>query len=148
MGTLIIQYIICKCVKSHNMYCLLYLQNMKSMKQLASVVKELECPICFNVPRDLPIPACPAGHIICRTCKSSVTSCPTCRRKLYYDGSNSLAATLIEKVPHKCKFSMYGCEIKEFFVWTEEPRGKMLRKNSQMSKSHLWNWSTAKKVYC
>ena len=56
------------------------------------MVKLLECPICFNVPRDLPIPACSAGHIICKKCKSTVTTCPTCRRRLYNDGINSLAA--------------------------------------------------------
>ena len=76
----------------------------------------LECPVCLNIPRDLPIPACPAGHIICKSCKasSSVTSCPTCRRRLYYDGTSSLAASMIELVPHKCKFSEYGCKEKDY----------------------------------
>ena len=78
------------------------------------MVKLLECPICFNVPRDLPIPACPAGHIICKKCKSTVTTCPTCRRRLYNDGTNSLAASMIDKVPHRCKFAEYGCEVKDF----------------------------------
>ena len=78
------------------------------------MVKLLECPICLNVPRDLPIPACSAGHIICKKCKSTVTSCPTCRRRLYNDGINSLAASMIEKVPHRCKFVEYGCEVKDF----------------------------------
>ena len=75
---------------------------------------KLECPICFNVPRDLPIPACPAGHIICKFCRPSVTECPTCRRRLYDDGTSSLAASMIEFVPHKCKFSEYGCEEKDY----------------------------------
>ena len=78
------------------------------------MVKLLECPICLNVPRDLPIPACSAGHIICKKCKSTVTTCPTCRRRLYNDGINSLAASMIEKVPHRCKFAEYGCEVKDF----------------------------------
>merc|ERR1719282_1535705 len=59
--------------------------------------KLLECPVCFNVPRDLPIPQCTAGHIVCRKCKSSITNCPTCRRRMYFDGTSSLAASLIEK---------------------------------------------------
>jgi len=75
--------------------------------------KLLECPVCFNVPRDLPIPQCPAGHIVCKKCKSSLTNCPTCRRRMYHDGTSSLAATLIEKVPHKCKFAEYGCDVKD-----------------------------------
>ena len=74
--------------------------------------KLLECPICLNVPKDLPIPACPVGHIICKNCRDSVTSCPTCRRELSQDGANSLAASMIEKLPHKCKFAEFGCEVK------------------------------------
>ena len=77
------------------------------------IEKILECPVCFNIPRDLPIPQCPAGHIICKTCRDPVSTCPTCRRRLFQDGTSSLAASLIEKVPHKCKFSVYGCEVKD-----------------------------------
>ena len=76
----------------------------------------LECPVCFNVPRDLPIPQCPAGHVICKSCKASVTSCPTCRRRLYNDGTSSLAASMIELIPHRCKFSEHGCEVKDYLV--------------------------------
>ena len=76
----------------------------------------LECPICFNVPRDLPIHQCPAGHIICKSCRPSVTSCPTCRRKLDDDGTSSLAASMIDLVPHKCKFSEHGCEVRDYLV--------------------------------
>ena len=76
----------------------------------------LECPVCFNVPRDLPIPQCPAGHVICKSCKASVTSCSTCRRRLYNDGTSSLAASMIELIPHRCKFSEHGCEVKDYLV--------------------------------
>ena len=75
----------------------------------------LECPVCFNVPRDLPIPQCSAGHIVCKSCKASVTSCPTCRREMS-DSTSSLAASIIELVPHKCKFSEHGCEVKDYLV--------------------------------
>ena len=81
-----------------------------SRDELAST---LECPICLNVPRELPIPQCSAGHIICRKCRRLVTSCPTCRRKFgRQDLTSTLAAALIDKVPHKCKYSEYGCEVK------------------------------------
>ena len=33
---------------------------------LESVV---ECPVCLVIPRSLPIPCCPAGHIMCRPCR-------------------------------------------------------------------------------
>ena len=32
---------------------------------------------------------------------------------MYQDGTSSLAASLIEKVPHKCKHSSYGCEVRD-----------------------------------
>ena len=76
--------------------------------------KDLECPVCFNIPRSVPIPSCPAGHIVCTTCKPKVKDCPTCRRN-YPDGlevTSSLAASLIDKVPHRCKFSDYGCDVR------------------------------------
>ena len=73
----------------------------------------LECPVCLKVPRDLPIPSCPAGHIICKSCRTSVTTCPTCRRVLTPDGINSVVGSLIENVPHKCKFEVHGCQFKD-----------------------------------
>ena len=77
--------------------------------------KDLECPVCFNIPREVPIPACPAGHIVCKTCKPKVQECPTCRREYpwgKFEVTNSLAASLIDKVPHKCKYSDFQCEVK------------------------------------
>ena len=67
------------------------------VSDLESVV---ECPVCLVIPRDLPIPCCPAGHIICRPCRGRVLHCPTCRRQLG-DNTSSLAAALIERVKHK-----------------------------------------------
>ena len=69
----------------------------------------LECPVCFNVPRDLPIHQCPAGHILCKSCRTLVTDCPTCRQELTDSTSTLAAASMIELVPHKCKYSEYGC---------------------------------------
>jgi len=72
---------------------------------LESVV---ECPVCLVIPRSLPIPCCPAGHIMCRPCRGRVLHCPTCRRQLG-DNTSSLAAALIERVKHKCQYSEFGC---------------------------------------
>ena len=30
----------------------------------ARITSQLECPVCFNIPRELPIPCCPSGHIV------------------------------------------------------------------------------------
>ena len=72
----------------------------------------LECPVCFNVPRDLPIPQCPSGHIVCNECRRSLSECPTCRRRLFANNNSSIAAFLIDHIPHKCKFNEFGCEHK------------------------------------
>ena len=87
--------------------------NRKKINLESVVASMLECPVCLKVPRDLPIPSCPAGHIICKLCRASVTSCPTCRRILSPDGTSSLAASLIEHVLHKCKFEVHGCQFKD-----------------------------------
>jgi len=80
--------------------------------ELESVV---ECPVCYNIPRDLPIPCCPAGHIMCSPCRLRVLHCPTCRRQLE-DNTSSLAAALIEKVKHKCLYWDFGCRHRDFLV--------------------------------
>ena len=78
----------------------------EGLNDLESVV---ECPVCLVVPRDLPIPCCPAGHIMCRSCRARVLHCPTCRRQLG-DNTSSLAAALIERVKHRCQYSEFGCQ--------------------------------------
>ena len=40
-------------------------KRLKGMDML----EELECPVCFEMPHQLPIPACPKGHIVCKTCR-------------------------------------------------------------------------------
>ena len=90
-------------------------RNVREESVVTKLNSLLECPICYNVPRDLPIPQCPAGHIICIACRALVTSCPTCRRQMS-DGTSSLAASMIDLVPHKCKFYEYGCEVKDLLI--------------------------------
>ena len=54
----------------------------------------------------------PSVNIVCRPCKERVRDCPTCRQPMPANMTNSLAAALIEKVQHRCKFSDQGCEVK------------------------------------
>jgi len=84
--------------------------NMSS--QLTSLESHLECPVCLNIPRELPVPSCPSGHIVCRPCKKRVTDCPTCRQPMPANMTNSVVGSLIEQVQHKCKYSDQGCEVK------------------------------------
>ena len=79
---------------------------------------ELECPVCFLVPRDLPVPACPVGHIVCQTIKNgeNMERCPTCGRQMLAGGTNTLANRMIEEIPHSCKFEEFGCDIRQPLV--------------------------------
>ena len=76
------------------------------------LTEHLECPVCLSVPRTGPIPSCPVGHIICSTCRESLDTCPTCRRPLSVENTNCLASALIDKVEHKCKFHVHGCDVR------------------------------------
>ena len=77
-----------------------------------SIADEFECPVCLLIPREIPIPACSVGHIVCKKCRVNVTNCPTCRKRMPKDGTNSLANKLIERIPHPCKYRQLGCQIK------------------------------------
>ena len=79
---------------------------------MTRVRSQLECPVCFNIPRDLPLPSCPSGHFVCRTCKTRVKDCPTCRQPMPDNMTNSAIGALIEHVEHSCKFSDQGCKVK------------------------------------
>ena len=79
---------------------------------VSDVSDELQCPVCLLIPREVPIPACPVGHITCKDCIGNVTTCPTCRRQMLKDGTNTLANKMIERVPHPCKFS--PCKVKNY----------------------------------
>ena len=73
---------------------------------MSRIQSQLECPVCFIIPRELPVPSCPSGHIVCRPCKERVRDCcPTCRQPMPPNMTNSLAAALIDEVPLKCKYS-------------------------------------------
>ena len=77
-----------------------------------SIADEFECPVCLLIPREVPIPACSVGHIVCKSCRVNMISCPTCRRRLSEDGTNTIVNKLIEKIQHPCKYKQFGCQVK------------------------------------
>ena len=84
-----------------------------NQEQLQDLELLLECPVCFEIPRQTPIPQCPSGHIVCSSCRGKVKNkCPTCQRKMKRGEVSSLAASLIEMVPHQCKW----CEEKKLLA--------------------------------
>ena len=87
-------------------------ENVEMAESMSNVEESLECPVCYKIPRELPISCCEAGHIICQSCRERVANCPTCRGSLDSNITSSLAGKQIMFVKHKCKFSFYGCETK------------------------------------
>ena len=49
---------------------------------LAALGKIIECPVCLEVPKRIPIYRCDNGHISCKQCKKKLTHCPQCRIRL------------------------------------------------------------------
>ena len=62
--------------------------------------KELQCPVCDQIPSSLPIPSCPSGHFLCKECKKKIVSngrfgekpCPVCHSPL---GKNNISSHLL-----------------------------------------------------
>lgn len=69
----------------------------------------IECPVCFNIPRSLPIPSCRAGHVVCRPCSTRMSHCPICRHSLNY--VNTIVGYLVQIVLHKCSYRVFGCNV-------------------------------------
>lgn len=86
-------------------------ESEKLKVSASSIEEELLCPVCMTVPRSLPIPCCPRGHLLCQTCHNSLQNdkCPSCRLPM---GANvsTVAGALVGKIPHPCRFSNIGCE--------------------------------------
>ena len=76
-----------------------------------TALTELQCPACkrLMVP---PVTFCLGGHNICKTCRRTVPSCPTCKQG-FLDIRNVALENLSLQIKLPCPCSRYGC--KEFF---------------------------------
>ncbi|CAH8556393.1 unnamed protein product [Schistosoma bovis] len=75
-----------------------------------------ECPVCMDYALP-PIMQCQSGHIVCASCRSKLSSCPTCRGNL--DNIRNLAMEkLASSVLFPCKYSTSGCP--ETFHYTSK----------------------------
>lgn len=71
----------------------------------------LACPVCYKMPRQLPVHSCCFGHIVCQDCQPSITFCPLCRNTMMY-ATNTLVGQICQLADHACKFSSLGCVVK------------------------------------
>ena len=72
----------------------------------------IECPVCGQIPRNFPVVACSAGHIVCGECKKDekISICPSCRRQL--NCTNTLVGYIAMMCEHKCMYHVFGCDFK------------------------------------
>ncbi|KAL5110388.1 E3 ubiquitin-protein ligase sina [Taenia crassiceps] len=71
------------------------------------LVSLFECPVCmdFALP---PILQCQSGHIVCASCRTKLSSCPTCRGNL--ENIRNLAMEkLAASILFPCKYALTGC---------------------------------------
>ena len=45
----------------------------------------LECPVCWSVPKSTPIYQCGNGHLLCKDCKPRLSECPICKTKCGFE---------------------------------------------------------------
>jgi len=87
--------------------------KLKSQGGLIEKLKGMmECPVCLSVPVEVPVPCCPVGHIICKSCLSGLRragrwNCPSCRLRIG-NTTSLLAKTLVENMDHMC--NLEGCD--------------------------------------
>ena len=62
------------------------------------LMKELECPVCLEVPRTTPIYQCTQEHIHCNVCHPKLNHCPICRSAIKMDSRNLLAEKIHKKI--------------------------------------------------
>ena len=70
---------------------------------VSKLLEKVECPVCYEIPKDSPVAVCPNGHVVCRSCKRE--HCPSCRVRMG-PGTSLLAVTVIQSIPHTCEFQV------------------------------------------
>ena len=74
--------------------------------------EDLQCPVCFSIPRSGPIYQCESGHLHCKKCHPGLRQCPICRGPV-----GNTRALMIEKLiarlTTKCSFTEQGCFAQE-----------------------------------
>ncbi|XP_016943579.2 E3 ubiquitin-protein ligase sina [Drosophila suzukii] len=82
----------------------------------ADLTSLFECPVCFDYVLP-PILQCSSGHLVCVSCRSKLTCCPTCRGPLA-NIRNLAMEKVASNVKFPCKHSGYGCSAS--LVYTEK----------------------------
>ena len=79
------------------------------IKSSEDIREDLECPVCFKIPRTTPIYQCEQGHIHCKTCHPRLRDCPVCRGSIG-NTRNLVVEKIICKLPVQCTNFESGCQ--------------------------------------
>ena len=82
--------------------------KIKGIQSSEELREDLECPVCFVIPKSGPIYQCEAGHIHCKSCHPQLHECPVCRGPIG-NMRSLMTEKIIAKLPRKCTFAEYGC---------------------------------------
>ena len=66
--------------------------------------------MCLSLPQSIPIYQCDNGHIVCKSCRQRLNTCPQCRKPLG-NNRNLIAENLLEAVSKPCCFAKHGCQV-------------------------------------
>jgi hypothetical protein len=82
---------------------------MAALKSLDwDLLKELECPVCLEYMTSS-IKMCENGHNICDSCRSRISTCPTCKGE-FIKGRNITLERIAAAAIYPCKNREAGCE--------------------------------------
>ena len=71
------------------------------------LLKELECPVCVEYMAS-PIKMCVNGHNVCNSCRSRVSTCPTCKGR-FNDVRNISLENIAAAIIYPCRNREAGC---------------------------------------
>ena len=87
------------------------------------LMKELECPVCLEVPETTPIFQCSKEHIHCNSCHPKLNHCPICRSPILMDSRNLLAEKIHEKLLQTCRYE--NCSVRLVNIKEHETQCEM-----------------------
>ena len=89
-----------------------FITKMSVTAPLEDLQEDLKCPVCWKMPRSIPVYQCMSGHIFCKECKPRLQTCPVCRIPLRSNQTRWALMTekLLMKFPFKCHYAENGCQ--------------------------------------
>ena len=82
------------------------------------LMKEIECPVCLEVPETTPIFQCIQDHVHCSVCHPKLNHCPICRSAIKMGNRNLMAEKIHEKLLQTCCYK--NCSVRKVNIKEHE----------------------------